>query len=82
VEEQKVARNIKVWFGFCPNGHMPLFEGRKPNEVDACANCGGGVMVRITGAGEGYVSHDERARGVASSHPLHTPNAAPSPARL
>ena len=74
------TRNIKVWFGFCSNGHIPLFEERKPNEVDACADCG--VMVGISGAGEGYVSHEERARGVASSRPSDKPNAAPPPARL
>jgi hypothetical protein len=73
-------RNIKIWFGFCPNGHIPLFEDRKPKEVDSCADCG--VRVSISRAGEGYVSHEERARNVASSTPSDTPNGAPSPARL
>jgi len=73
-------RNIKMWFGFCPNGHIPLFEDRKPKEVDSYTDCG--VMVSISRVGEGYVSHEERARGVANSTPSNTPNASPPLARL
>ena len=60
------VRNEKTWFAVCPSGHLPLFDER-PNEVDICTFCG--VHKKLTDIGEGFVSHEEKNKGLADSFP-------------
>jgi len=64
------VRNEKTWYAVCPEGHLPLFD-KRPREVDICTFCG--VPKKLTGIGEGFVSHEEKNRGSADSFPLAKP---------
>jgi hypothetical protein len=75
-----MGRNIKRWYGFCPDeSHITLFENR-PRERDECYGCG--CVTQLHGIAEGYVSYDEAAKGLANSKPLSNPDSNPAPTRL
>jgi hypothetical protein len=60
------VRNEKTWFAVCPEGHLPLFD-KQPKEVDICTLCG--VPKKLTDTGEGFVSHEEKNKGLADYFP-------------
>lgn len=74
-----MGRNLKTWYAYCPELHIPLFEA-KPSKKGYCDGCG--VEVELQGIGEGYVSHSERAKGRADPEPLSNPDSTPPPTRL
>lgn len=73
-----MGRNVKRWYASCGD-HISLFEN-KPNDRDLCFGCG--VIRELREIGEGYVSHDEAAKGFADSTPLSNPETTPPPTRL
>jgi hypothetical protein len=75
-----MGRNINTWYAFCADDlHIPLFDNQ-PKQLDYCGGCG--CEKELHGIDEGYVSHEERNNGLATSRPLRNPDSTPLPTRL
>ena len=76
-----MSRNEEVWYAFCPESHVVLFDlDNRPSQHAQCRLCGG--VREMHGIEKGYVSHEERNRGFAASKPLCNPESTPPPKRL
>jgi hypothetical protein len=76
-----MSRNEEVWYAFCPESHIVLFDiDKRPSQHATCPVCGG--VREMRGIEKGYVSHEERNKGFTDSRPLSTPDSTPPPKKL
>ncbi|MCU1270162.1 MAG: hypothetical protein JWN74_1456 [Acidobacteriaceae bacterium] len=78
-----MSRNIEIWYAYCPQSHIPLFEIDQPpkDQHGYCVGCG--VDKKLDGLQKGYVSHEERnQRRAFRGVPLSNPDSTPPPTRL